>query len=120
MKGPWNGMIDDKRVDVGTAPDDFVAFLRRPGDWQVGEPAPVTIDGVSGVAVDTITGPKPRPGLLVFPEDAFNTDPNEKIRWIVLQKDGETIVFLLDALKAANFESVSARVQPVIDSVAWE
>jgi hypothetical protein len=120
MTGPMSGMIDDKAVKVGDAPEDMVKFLDLPKDWVVADPQPVTVDGVNGVSVDTVTGPKARPGLLTFPEDAFNTDPKEKIRWIVLDKDGKTVVFLLDAFKEADFDAVSARVQPVLDSVKWE
>jgi hypothetical protein len=120
MAGSMDGMIDDKHVDIGDSADDFVSFLGRPTDWKVDDPRPITIDGVAGVAVDTVTGPKARPGLLHFPEDAFNTDPKEKIRWIILEKDGTRVIFLLDAFKEANFDAVSARVQPIIDSIAWE
>ena len=120
MAGPMEGRIADKGVDIGDTADDMVTFLGRPKDWDVADPVPITIDGVTGVAVDTVTGPKARPGLLTFPEDQFNTDPKEKIRWIVLEKDGTRVIFLLDAFKAANFDDVSARVQPIIDSVAWE
>jgi hypothetical protein len=120
MAGPMEGRIDDKGVDIGDKADDMVAFLGRPKDWAVEEPVPITIDGVTGVAVDTVTGPQARPGLLGFPEDQFNTDPKEKIRWIILEKDGTRVVFLLDAFKEANFDAVSARIQPIIDSIAWE
>jgi hypothetical protein len=64
----------------------MVKFLHQPKDWVVADPKPVTVDGVSGVAVDAVTGPKARGGLLTFPEDAFNTDPKEKIRWIILDR----------------------------------
>jgi len=120
MTGIKSGLIDNKAVDVGSTAEEVIAFLRRPDDWVVSDPQPVTIDGVRGVAVDTVTGPKPRQMLLSFPEDAFNTDPGEKIRWILLDKNGTLVVFLLDGFKKANFDVVSARVQPVIDSVAWE
>ena len=120
MTGPMTGNIDNEPVKVGDTADAFVKFLRLPKDWVVDEPRPITIDGVTGVSVDTVTGPKAREGLLNFPEDAFNTDPKEKIRWIILEKDGKTVVFLLDAFKEANFDAVSARVQPIIDSVRWE
>jgi hypothetical protein len=120
MAGPMKGTIDDKPVEIGDTADDMVTFLGRPKDWAVEDPLPITVDGVTGVAVDTVTGPKARPGLLHFPEDDFNTDPKEKIRWIVLEKDGTRVVFLLDAFKEANFDKVSARVQPIIDSIDWE
>ena len=94
-----SGRVDDKPVKVGDTPEDMVKFLHQPKDWVVADPKPVTIDGVSGVAVDAVTGPKARGGLLTFPEDAFNTDPKEKIRWIILDKDGKTVVFLLDSLQ---------------------
>ena len=120
MTGPMSGRVDDKPVKIGDTPEDMVKFLHQPKDWVVADPKPVTIDGVSGVAVDAVTGPKARGGLLTFPEDAFNTDPKEKIRWIILDKDGKTVVFLLDSFKETGFDAVSARIQPVIDSVKWE
>jgi hypothetical protein len=120
MTGAVKGILDDKPVKIGSKPEDMVAYLNRPDDWVVAKPAPITIDGATGVAVDTVTGPKARQTFLNFPEDAFNTDPKEKIRWIVLEKDGATILFLLDSFKEGNFDAVSSRVQPVIDSIAWE
>lgn len=120
MAGDMVGNLDDKHVEIGDGANDFVSFLGRPKDWKVQEPVPITIDGISGVAVDTVTGPKARQGLLTFPEDQFNTDPKEKIRWIILEKDGTRVIFLLDAFKEADFDAVSARVQPIIDSVDWE
>ena len=38
----------------------------------------------------------------------------------MLEKDGATVLFLLDSFKEGNFDAVSSRVQPVIDSMAWE
>ena len=56
MTGAVNGILDDKPVKIGSKPEDMVAYLNRPDDWVVAKPAPITIDGATGVAVDTVTG----------------------------------------------------------------
>jgi hypothetical protein len=94
--------------------------LKRFKDWTIQEPKPITIDGVSGVSMDVVTGPTPRRSMMLFPEDAFNTDPGERIQWIVLEKDGQVVQFLIDAFKKGNYDAVSSRIQPVLESVAWE
>jgi hypothetical protein len=120
MSDATAGFVDDKPVNIGEGPDALIAYLRGFDDWTIQNPQPITIDGVSGVSLDVVTGPKPRALMLQFPEDAFNTDPNERIQWIVFEKDGHVVQFLLDAFKKGNYDAVSSRIQPIIDSVAWE
>jgi hypothetical protein len=120
MSGATVGFVDGKAVKIGEGNDAVITYLRGFEDWTIQNPEPITTDGVSGVSVDVITGPKPRESMMQFPEDAFNTDPNERIRWILFEKDGQVVQFLLDAFKKGNYDAVSSRIQPIIDSVAWE
>jgi hypothetical protein len=114
------GFVDGKPVKIGEGTEALITYLRGFEDWTIQNPEPITIDGVSGVSMDVVTGPKPRESMMQFPEDAFNTDPNERIRWIVFEKDGHVVQFLLDAFKKGNYDAVRSRIQPIIDSVAWE
>jgi hypothetical protein len=120
MSGATVGLVNDKQVKIGEGADGVIAYLKRFEDWTIKDPQPITIDGVSGVSMDVVTGPTPRGAMMQFPEDVFNTDPSERIKWILLEKDGKVVQFLLDAFKKGNYDTVSSRIQPIIDSVAWE
>ncbi len=120
ITGATVGIVDGKTVEIGDGTDGVITYLRAFEDWTIQNPQPITIDGVSGVSVDVVAGPTPQPGMMRIPEDSFNTDPNERIQWILLEKDGQVVQFLLNAFNKENYDAVSSRIKPIIDSVAWE
>jgi hypothetical protein len=105
---------------LGPAPADFIAFLKKPKGWVVGKPVPVTIGGVAGQRVDVATRKVGISGVFAIPEDIFNVDAGEKIRFIVLDKDGKTVVLMVDAFKEKDFADILALEQPVLDTIAWQ
>jgi len=107
-------------VTLGPAPADFIAFLSKPKGWVVSKPVPVTIGGVAGQQVDVATRKLGIRAVFTIPEDAFNVDPGEKIRYLVLAKDGTTVVLMVDAFKEKDFEAVLALEQPILDSITWQ
>ena len=59
-------------------------------------------------------------GLYEISEDAFNLGPGEKARFIVLEQGGQTVVFVQEALQAANFDAWVAKTQPILDGLTWQ
>lgn len=116
------GTMDGAQVEIGASVDDFVAFLQgfEAVGMTVSEPMPVTVDGASGQQVDVTTNEAAAPGLYLVAEDAFNLVPGEKARFLILDKDGETVLLIIDSFTTEGFDDWVATAQPVIDSIAWE
>lgn len=119
--GVESGVIDRVTTPIGPTPADFIAHLRKFAGFTVSEPVPVTIDGVSGSQVDVLTNDIAAEKMYLIPEDAFNVSPGEKLRFIVLDMDGETVILFLDSFKAPDFDAFLAEVgQPILDGLTWE
>jgi hypothetical protein len=119
--GVVSGRVGQETVDIGPAPADFIAHLARFDGFTVSEPVPVTVDGVSGSQVDVLSNDVQAPGMFLLPEDGFNLAPNEKTRFLVLDKDGATVILFVESFDAATFDAFMADVgQPLLDGLTWE
>jgi hypothetical protein len=116
------GTVGGEEVAIGGSVDDFVSFLQRfeALGVTVSDPTPVTVDGVSGQQVDVATNEAEAPGLYLVAEDAFNLVPGEKARFMVLEKDGETVLLIIDSFTTDGFDEWIATAQPVLDTIAWQ
>jgi hypothetical protein len=113
-------MTETGPVTLGPAPADFIAFLNKPKGWVVSKPVAVTIGGVAGQQVDVATRKVGIRAVFTIPEDAFNVDAGEKVRFIVLDKGGTRVVLMVDAFKEKDFNDVVALEQPILDSILWQ
>jgi hypothetical protein len=119
--GAASGKIDEVSTPIGPTPEDFIAHLKKFKGFTVSDPKPITVDGVKGSYVDVLSGTTGADAMYLIPEDAFNVAPGEKLRFIVLDKDGETVILILDAFQAADFDAFLKDVgQPLIDGLRWE
>jgi hypothetical protein len=119
--GVVSGHVGEETVDIGPAPADFIAHLGKFDGFTVSEPVPVTVDGVSGSQVDVLSNDVEAPGMFLLPEDGFNLAPNEKTRFLVLDKDGATVILFFESFDAATFDTFMADVgQPLLDGLTWE
>jgi hypothetical protein len=100
--------------------DEFLAYLAALPDATVTAPVAVTVGGVEGRAVDVTTNTGVFDGLYEITEDAFNLGPGEQARFIVLEQGGQTVVFVQEALQAANFDAWLAKTQPILDGLTWQ
>ena len=82
-----------------TTPADFIAHLRKFDGFTVSEPVPVTVDGVSGSQVDVLSNDVAADGMFLLPEDGFNLGPGEKTRFLVLDKDGATVILFIESVR---------------------
>jgi hypothetical protein len=113
-------MPGGEEQQIGPAPADFIAYMTNYPGFSATVPAPVTIGGTEGQQFDVLTNDVEAPGIFFIPEDSFNLAPGEKVRYFVLEIDGETVVILVDAWVADQFDSFLEVAQPVIDSITWE
>ena len=82
---------------------------------------PSPIDGVSGSQVDVLSNDVAAGGMFLLPEDGFNLSPGEKTRFLVLDKDGSTVVLFVESYDAATFDAFMTEVgQPLLDGLAWK
>ena len=114
------GTVADKEVAIGPGPAGFVAFLGQFKGFTLSAPEPAVVDGVTGIQVDVETNGTAAPRIFQITDDVFNLDAGEKARFILLEKDGTTVIFIIDAFKAAGFDAFLTKAQPVLDSVTWE
>jgi hypothetical protein len=114
------GTVDGNEVAIASGPAGFIAFLGQFKGFTLSEPGPAVVDGVTGVQVDVETNGTPAPQIFQITDDVFNLDAGEKARFILLEKDGTTVIFIIDAFKAAGFDAFLTKAQPVLDSVTWE
>ncbi len=119
--GVESGMVNGTATPIGPTPADFIAHLRKFPGFTMTEPVPVTVDGISGSKVDILSNGVEAPGMFVIPEDAFNMGPGEKIRFIALDKDGATVILMVNSFVAADFDQFDSEVgQPMLDGLTWE
>jgi hypothetical protein len=109
----------ESEIELEPTTDAFIEHLRSYEEFAVTDPVPVTIAGVDGVAVDVTTGSTPVRGLYLIPEDAYNLDPGSKARFHLVEHAGTTVLFIIEAYQAADFDALVTQFQPVLDSVTW-
>jgi hypothetical protein len=116
-----SGQVDGAEVEIGPSVDDFIAHLGRFEGWTLGEPEPVTIDGATGLQVDLTTNDTGGPGMYYIAEDAFNLAPGEKVRFIAVDKDGQTVILVVDAFLAETFDAFVSEVgDPLLAGLTWD
>ena len=120
--GVERGRLGDEEVEIGATPEQFIAFLQSLSlaGATISAQSEQSVGDYSGASVDVESGDEPLPGLYLIDADAFNLAPNEKARFIVLDVEGETVVFVVDAFASADFDAWLATAQPVLDSVTWD
>jgi hypothetical protein len=118
--GVTAGTVADKEVAIGPGTAGFVAFLGQFKGFTLSAPGPAVVDGVTGIQLDVETNGTAAPGMFQIKNDVFNLDAGEKARFVLLEKDGTTVIFIIDAFKAAGFDAFLTKAQPVFDSVTWE
>ncbi len=120
--GVSGGTVAGEEVEIGASPEEFVAFLQtlEVAGMTVSEPTPASVDGVEGQQVDVAANDVEAPALYFIEEDQFNLVANEKARFIVLEKDGETLILIIDSFTAADFDEWLATAEPVMESIRWE
>ncbi len=118
--GVTTGTLAGNAVDIEPGPEGFVAFLEQFEGFTLSEPVPVQVDGVAGIQFDLETNNTAAPQLFEIRQDIFNFDAGEKARFVIVDKDGITAIFIVDAFKEAGFDAFLIEAQPVLDSVTWE
>jgi hypothetical protein len=119
--GVESGVIAGATSPIGPTPADFIAHLRKFDGFTVGDPIPITVDGISGSYVDVLTNDMVAEKVYLIPEDAFNLSAGERLRFIVLDIDGAAVILIVDSFKAADFDAFMAEVaQPILDGLAWD
>ena len=116
------GTVAGEEVEIGASADDFVAFLQglEVAGMTVSEPTPASVDGVEGQQIDVDSNDVDAPALYFIEEDQFNLVANEKARFIILDKDGEAVILIVDSFTSADFDEWVDTAQPVLDSIRWE
>ncbi len=118
--GVKSGTADGAEVNIAAGSAGFIAFLGQIDGFTMSAPSPTLIDGVDGVQVDVETNATDATGIFSIENDMMNLAPGEKVRFILLDKDGTTMIFMVDAFQSADFETFLAKAQPVVDSLTWE
>lgn len=119
--GVASGRVSGTAVEIGPRPADFIAHLRKFDGFTVSEPVPVTVDGVSGSQVDVLSNDVGADGMFLLPEDGFNLAPGEKTRFLVLDKDGATVILFTESFHAATFDAFMTDVaKPLLDGLTWQ
>ena len=104
-------------VEPGIA--GFQAFLGSVSQLEAEAATPVAVGGVEGVQIDVVaTGEAP--GLFVLEKDFYNLSRGQKARFIALEVEGTTVVFVFESMTKEEFDEVEAEVQPVLDSLTFE
>jgi serine/threonine-protein kinase len=113
--------------DVGqqtllTAPEDvegWVEWFRKHPALDTEEPKPVAIGGVSGVQLGAVA--EQITALWQY-SDQFSVvlPTGTRSRIIVLDVEGRTVLIVIRASSADNFEVLLPKAQEVLDTVQWE
>lgn len=114
------GTVAGKEVAIAPGPAGFIEFLGQFEGFTLSEPGPAVVDGVTGIQVDVETNEMAAPQIFQITGDVFNLDAGEKARFFLVEKDGTTVIFILDAFKEAGFDAFLAKAQPLLDSLTWE
>lgn len=118
VSGVSAGQVEDKLVQIGPRPPDFIDYLGSNPGLTVGQPQTTTIDGVPGQWLD-VTVNADTPGVLLVDDDAFNLGKGEKVRYYVLDKDGSTVILFLWVRQDGDFDGFVELTKPILDSIRW-
>jgi len=118
--GVTSGRVADDGADIEPGVDGFLAHLERFDGFDLSEPTDTTIGGEPAVQIDVTTNDVQARGLYFVKEDAMNLSPGEKARFFLLERDGTTVILILEAYAATDFDAFVAATQPLIASIAWE
>ncbi len=105
-------------VKLAAGPAGVVAFLDKRKGIAVGPATPVTIDGASGLQVDA-TASRRLNGVLGATPTAPQLQAKSKTRYVIVDRNGSTVAFMVTADDGANFDSIMAQAQPMLDSITW-
>ena len=117
-------MARDVEVGFGGTPLEpglagFQAFLEAADVLEVQTVAPVTVGGMEGIQIDVVaTGDAG--GLYQVAKDQYNLSAGQKARFIVLDLEGTTVVFVFESADEASFPTAEAAVQPILESLTFE
>lgn len=117
--GVSSGIVDEAEVSFESTIEGLAGHLRSFDGFTVTEGEPTTIGGEPATVLDVLTNDTLARGLILIEEDAFNLGPGEAARFYLLEIDGVLVTFVVEAWMAADFDAVSALLEPVLESVAW-
>jgi hypothetical protein len=118
MAGITGGQSPNGTLAADPDPAALIAFLEGIEGFTVSPATDVEIGGVPAQQVDFVTAVEV-PGIIQFPEDAWNVSVGEKIRFLIFDIDSDTTVFIVDAYHEADFDSFVELTQPILDSINW-
>lgn len=104
-------------VEPGTV--GFEAFLGSVTQLQPEAAAPVTVGGIEGIQIDVVANADAG-GLYQVEKDQYNLSAGQKARFIILEVEDTTVVFVFESGTEDDFDEVEAEVQPVLDSLTFE
>ena len=121
LSGVTSGTVAEQEVEIEATVDGFVSFLQslEAAGMTVSDPSAVEVDGAAGMQVDVESNDVDAQGLLTMESDFFNLVAQEKARFLVVDADGEVVVFIIDSFLAEDFDDVVATGDPVISSIRW-
>lgn len=114
------GLVDGAEVVIGPTIADFIAHLERYKGFELSEPTETTVGGLSATQIDVTTKETNARGIYFVKEDRMNLAPGEKARFFLIDKDGATVILLLDAYHEAGFDAFTAETGSLLESLAWE
>ena len=124
------------KAGVGTSVQDFISEVQTHPGLVATDPVSVEVDGFQGQSIDLVvasTWNQMCPDIdLISPVVLLLTDTGEppgrtlgyhtdqRVRWIVLDVRGETIILeLVGPVAESSFDSSVARAQPIVDSLRF-
>jgi hypothetical protein len=124
------------KTGVGSAVQDFISAVQTHPGLVASEPVPAEIDGFQGQAIDFVLAPSwdqmcPdidafSPLVLILtdtgdpPGRTITYNVDQRVRWIVLDVRGETIIVeLVGPVAESSFASSVERAQSIVDSLRF-
>jgi hypothetical protein len=122
------------KTGVGSSVDDLIAYVRQHPGLVAAEPVPASLDGFEGQQVDFTIAPtwglicpdvdRVIPAVLMLtdtgtpPGRAIAYLSDRRVRWIVLDVRGETVIVeYVESAVAPNFEAKVAPAQALVDTI---
>jgi hypothetical protein len=78
------------------------------------------LGGVPATQIDVTTNETDAPGIYFVKEDRMNLAAGEKARFFLLDKDGATVILILEAYREEGFDAFVVETEPLLESLAWE
>jgi len=123
------------KAGVGTSVQEIVDYLKAHPGLVTTAPVPATVGGFTGQSIDFTVAPDWRtlcPDDAVTPQVKLLTDtgvpparavgytPDDRVRWIVLDVGGRTVIIeLLGSSYSTSFDAGVVAAQPIIDSIKF-